>query len=120
MTTLYNRVYVNTVTTGTGTVTLGSAFSNAFLTDVEASVANSASLTFVIEEGTDFEISRGVYTSATRTLTRATVLQSKISGTAGTSKMNLNGSATVRIVVVAEDLIYNGFASTTATRGFGS
>jgi hypothetical protein len=112
MTVLYNRVYVNTATTGQGTVTLGSAFSNAFLTDVEASVANGASLTFVIEEGSDFEISRGVYTSATRTLTRATVLASKISGTAGTTKLNLAGSATVRITPVAEDLVLGPSSST--------
>ena len=120
MTTLYNRVYVNTVTPGQGTVTLGTAFSNAFLTDVEASIADAAALTILIEEGTDFELVRGVYTLATRQVTRATVLKSKISGTAGTTKMTLNGGATVRVVAVAEDLIYDGNANTTAAVGVGT
>lgn len=111
-TSLYNRVYVNIATTGTGTVTGGSAYSNAFLTDVEAGVANGASVTFVLEEGTDFEISRGVYTSATRQFTRATVIKSKISGTAGTTKMTLAGSATLRIVQVAEDTVVGPTSST--------
>lgn len=94
---------MTTATTGTGTVTLGSAVSNAFLTFAEASVTDGATVTYLITESTDFELGRGVYTASGTTMTRATVLASKIGGTAGTSKMNLAGAAEVRIVAAAED-----------------
>jgi hypothetical protein len=106
---LANRVRVNSATTGTGTLTLGGAFSNAFCTFAEAGVANGQTVTYCIEEGLDFEIGRGVYTSSGTTLSRATVLLSKIAGTAGTSKMNLLGAETVRIIVAKEDLDVNDF-----------
>lgn len=100
----YNRCRMTTATTGTGTMTLGSASSNAFCTFAEAGVPNAATVTYLIEEGADFELGRGVYTSSGTTLTRATVLLSKISGTAGTTKMTLGGAAVVSIVSAAEDL----------------
>lgn len=99
-----NRVKVATATTGTGTVTLGAASSAAFCTFAEAGVANSATVSYCIEEGSDFEIGTGVYTTAGTTLTRATVTLSKIGGTSGTTKMTLAGAATVRVVARAEDL----------------
>jgi hypothetical protein len=102
---LYNRVKVNTSTTGTGTVTLGAASSNAFCTFAEAGVANADVVAYVIEEGNDFEIGIGTYTSSGTTLSRDTVTLSKIGGTQGTSKMNLAGSATVRITARKEDLL---------------
>jgi len=111
---LGNRVKHITSTTGTGTVTLGSAFSNAFFTFAEAGIANASKVTYVLEEGTDFEIGEGTYTSAGTTLSRDIVLASKIGGTAGTSKMNLAGAATVRIDVAKEDLDVNTFDEDTA------
>lgn len=101
---LYNRVAVATGTTGTGTVTLGSALSNAFCTFAEAGVQNLDVVTYLITEGTDFEIGRGTYTSAGTTLSRDTVLLSKIGGTAGTTKMTLAGAAEVRIAAAAQDM----------------
>lgn len=101
---LYNRVKMTTATTGTGTVTLGSAAANNYCTFAEAGVPNAKQVRYVIEEGTDFEIGLGTYTSSGTTLSRDTVTLSKIGGTAGTSKMNLAGAATVRIDAAAEDL----------------
>jgi len=104
MSKVYNRARVATATTGTGTMTLGAATTSAYFTFSEAGVADADEVTYLIEDGTDVEIGRGVYTSAGTTLTRATVLRSKIAGVQGTSKINLSGSATVSIVAVAEDL----------------
>jgi hypothetical protein len=101
---LYNRVKVTTATTGTGTVTLGSAASNAFCAFAEAGVQNGDAVTYVLEENNDFEIGRGTYTSSGTTLSRDTVLLSKIGGVAGTSKMSLLGAATVRITAAAQDI----------------
>lgn len=100
---LANRVKVSVATTGTGTVTLGSATTNAFCTFAEAGITDGQRVRYEIEEGSDFEIGLGTYTASGTTLSRDTVNLSKIGGTAGTSKMNLAGAATVRIVYVNED-----------------
>jgi hypothetical protein len=60
---------------------------------------------YIIEEGTDFEIGLGIYNSAGPTLTRATVRLSRIAGVVGTTKMNLAGNATVRVIAAKEDLV---------------
>lgn len=108
---LYNRVKMTTATTGTGTVTLGSAAANNYCTFAEAGVPNAKQVRYVIEEGTDFEIGLGTYTSAGTTLSRDSVTLSKISGTAGTTKMTLAGAATVRIDAAAEDLNNGGLTT---------
>ncbi len=101
---LVNRARMTTATTGTGTVTLGSASSNAFLTFDEAGVADAVVVTYVIEEDDDFEIGRGTYTVSGTTLSRTKVLSSKISGVSGTTKMTLAGSAEVFITAASEDM----------------
>lgn len=101
---IVNRAGMATATTGTGTVTLGAAIAG-MLTFAEAGVANAdAKIPYLITEGNDFEIGLGTYTSSGTTLSRDTVLASKIGGTAGTSKMNLAGAAQVRIVALAEHI----------------
>lgn len=105
---LFNRVAVNTTTTGSVTVTLGSAVSGAWLTPSEAGVANGDVVTYAITEGSDFELGRGTYTSSGTTLSRDTVIASKIGGTAGTSKMDLDGDATVVFTAAAQDLPESG------------
>jgi len=102
---IFNRTRVNTATTGTGTITLGAATSNAFLSFSEANVPNLTVVSYVIEDGTDFECGRGTYTSSGTTLSRDTVIVSKISGAAGTSKINLSGAAIVFIDALAEDIL---------------
>lgn len=89
-----NRVWMTTATTGTGTITLGSARAG-HLTFAEAGVADADTVTYVIVDGADFELGTGTYTSSGTTLSRDTVAVSKISGVAGTSKINLSGSAGV-------------------------
>lgn len=101
---LFNRAKVNTASTGAGTMTLGAAFSNAFCTFAEAGVANGDVVTYVIEDGNDFEIGVGTYSSAGTTLSRDTVRLSKIAGIAGTGKITLSGSATVYLSPSKEDL----------------
>lgn len=105
---LANRVKVDTATTGTGTVTLGSATANNYCTFAEAGITDGQTVRYEIQDGTDFEIGTGVYTASGTTMTRASVTLSKISGTAGTTKITLSGSATVSIVGVKEDLYYAG------------
>jgi hypothetical protein len=85
---------MTTATTGTGTMTLGSAVAGNLTFD-EAGAVNSTVYYYVIEDGDDFEAGVGTYTTSGTTLSRDTVTVSKISGTAGTTKLTLSGSAQV-------------------------
>lgn len=101
----FNRVRQLTATTGVGdTITLGSAFSNAFLTLAEAGGASGDLTIVVVEQGTDFALYRVTVGASAGSVTITSVLKSKIGGTAGTSRLNLDGSAVVRAVETAEDL----------------
>jgi len=104
-TTLYNAVRVDTATTGQGDITLGNATSDAFLDYTEAGVADETVVTYLAEDGDNFELGRGLYDADYSIQQRDTILVSKISGTAGTAKLTLSGSATVRIVAAAEDFM---------------
>lgn len=97
-----NRVYVNTATTGTGTMTLGSAVSANMLTALQAGGVDGTVYSYVIEEGADMEIGTGTLSGTGTTLTR-TVLVSKIGGIVGATAMTLAGAAKVRIIAAAED-----------------
>lgn len=100
-----NRVRFATSTTGQGTIDVGAAYSNSFTTPMEAGGVSGRTYTWVLEEGNDFEIFRGVLTDASPdTVTRATVLLSRIAGVYGTTKMTLGGLATCRCIVAKEDL----------------
>lgn len=89
-----NRAWMGTATAGTGTVTLGSAKAG-FLTFAEAGLANGDTCAYLLKEGNDFELGIGTYTAAGTTFSRDTVIVSKISGVAGTSKMVLAGAAEI-------------------------
>ena len=93
---------MSTATTGTGTITLGTA-QTGYITFAQGGIADASSVTYTIIDGNNFEVGRGTYTSSGTTLSRDTVLVSLISGTSGTTKLTLSGTATVFITTVAED-----------------
>ena len=102
---LFNRAKMTTTTTGTGTITLGSA-SNGFQSFADAGVANGDVVQYVIEEGSNFEIGTGTYSSSGTTLTRSPTESSN-----SDAAITLAGQATVSITATHADfsrLQHNG------------
>ena len=95
---LVHRAKMSTSTTGTGTITLGSA-EDGYQTFAGAGVANADVVRYIIEDGSNYEIGTGTYTSSGTTLSR-TVSESSNSNNA----INLSGSATVFVGATAQDL----------------
>jgi len=115
-----NRVWMTTATAGTGTITLGSAKAG-YLTFAEGGVANADTVTYVLIDGNDFEIGTGTYTSSGTTMSRDTVTVSKISGTAGTTKLTLSGSAEVFLANDQDETAFLDRENTfTAKQGIGT
>jgi hypothetical protein len=98
MVTLVNRAKMSTSTTGTGTITLGSA-ETGYQTFADAGVADGDVVRYVIEDGNDWEIGSGTYTATGTTLSR-TVSESSNADAA----LNLTGSAVVFITAAAGDV----------------
>jgi hypothetical protein len=107
---LVNRAKMTTATTGTGTITLGSAV-DGFQTFAAAGVSNGETVRYCIEDGTsNFELGSGVFTASGTTLTRV-VSESSNSNNA----INLSGDAIVFITAIAADLQPTTFTTTVFT-----
>lgn len=92
-----NRVRCYTSTTGTGTVTFGSAVAT-YQTPAQANVRNGSKVGYVLEQSPQFEVGRGVYNAAGGgTITRTIIESSSNSGNA----ITLDGTAIVTLTLTA-------------------
>lgn len=105
---LVNRAKMTTSTTGTGTITLGSA-SDGYQTFAAAGVSNGDTVRYTIEDGNAWEIGTGTYTASGTTLSR-TVSESSNSGNA----LNLSGNAVVFVTAIADDVGVKSYATISA------
>lgn len=95
---LFDLVSFSTATTGTGTVTVGSA-TTGFRTLAGASIADGTTVEYAIEDGTDRETGTGVVGGTSTTMTRT--LASSTTG----SLLSLSGSAKVFLTPIAKTTV---------------
>ena len=99
---LFDRVKMSVSgTPGTGTITLGSN-ATGYRSFAGASVATGSTVSYLIEDGVDWEYGKGTYTSSGTTLSRDTVAASSAGGT---TKISVSTSAYVYITALAADLV---------------
>jgi len=93
-----NRAKMSTATTGTGTITLGSA-TLGYQSFASAGIVDGDTVRYVLEEGVAWEIGTGVYDSSTGTMTRVLVQSST------GNLLDLTGSAVVFLTAAGQDLL---------------
>lgn len=96
--TLVDLVQVSTATTGTGTITLGSAVAHF---RGSSALTDGATYDYRISDGaSDYEIGSGVYTASGTTLTRVPLYSSNAD-----AAVSLSGQATVTITALSASLL---------------
>jgi hypothetical protein len=105
MATVFDRVGMATTTSGTGTLTLGSALGNvspnlaSFMSFAAAGVSNNQLVSYLIlDSNNNWEVGIGTYTAPGTTLTRNVLFSSN-----SNNPINLSGNAQVFITEIAED-----------------
>jgi len=100
---LANWIKQATATTGTGTITLGSAPDGYITFDT---IYNDGDIIYYsVEDDNNREIGRGVYTASGTTITRTTVLETLVNGTydnTSPTAITLSGSAIVMVAGVSQ------------------
>jgi hypothetical protein len=86
-------------TPGTGTITLGSAATGA-QSFASAGVANSALVSYIIEDGANWEVGQGTYTTSGTTLSRGAIASSS-----GGSAISASTNALVSATALAADIV---------------
>jgi hypothetical protein len=99
MAVLVDRAKMTTGTTGTGTISLGSAVSG-YQSFADAGVTDGNVVRYVIEDGASWEIGTGTYTSSGTTLSRTPEQSSS-----GGSAISLSGNAFVFVTAAADDIV---------------
>lgn len=106
----HDRAWMSSATTGTGTITLGSAQAG-YQTFAASGVADADTVRYTILDGIAWEIGIGTYTAAGTTMSR--VLAASSTG----SLLSLSGGATVFLTASASDLVFLGVAGQVITGG---
>jgi hypothetical protein len=106
MTKLVNRAKMTTATTGTGTITLGSAVSG-YQSFADAGVSDADVVRYTIEDGAAWEIGTGTYTASGTTLSRTPSESSNAD-----AAINLSGNAVVFVTAAAADIVQPDEAQT--------
>ena len=97
-----DRVKETSTTDGVGTLTLDGSTFGGFQTFQDA-IGDGNTTYYCIENGTNFEIGIGTYTSASNTLSRDTILQSSNAD----SKISIVGVSNVFCVIPAQKLLFS-------------
>lgn len=106
---LLNRACANTSTTGTGTITLGSAATPPsgeadYLSWLDAGAVDGQLYSYLIQDGADSAWGVGAVGSSGTTLTRDANETRVVAGVVSVAALSLSGSATVACVALAADL----------------
>jgi hypothetical protein len=109
MVTLVNRAKMSTSTTGTGTITLGTA-EDGYQSFADAGVSNGDVVRYVIEEDNNWEIGTGTYTASGTTLTRNVIESSNAD-----AAITLAGAAVVFVSATVEDFTNFQIGTTSST-----